>query len=293
MDADFDEATKRVLTHEGGYGWNKKDKGGPTKFGITCYDYAEFLGKKMNSMEAWAPIVRAMPLSDAMSIYRRKYWSGMHCDVMAPGVDYAIYDYGINSGVGRPARVAQTLLKLPLTGRIDVATLAGLKTCNPDKFVDAICDERLQFMHNIRGGEDWAVFGGGWGTRVREVRTVGKAMVKAVIAAPIGPKAQADAAVNAARVAPQATPIAPEAMGKATHVDPQAGSGVKKATIITTAAQTPAHAATHSNVWLAASIIIGTVVIGGVIYYVIRHRQAKAQDTVVLPQHLVGVSLAA
>ena len=43
--------TARMINrYEGGYGWNRADPGGPTKYGITCYDLAEHRGLKMDSM---------------------------------------------------------------------------------------------------------------------------------------------------------------------------------------------------------------------------------------------------
>jgi lysozyme family protein len=61
------------MKYEGNYCWDKGDSGGPTKFGITCYDYAAYKHQKMNSMSAWAPKVRAMTLPEAEDIYITKY----------------------------------------------------------------------------------------------------------------------------------------------------------------------------------------------------------------------------
>src|SRR5215472_2184254 len=60
------------------YGWDKSDPGGPTKYGITCYDLAEFMHEKMDRMARWAPIVNAMTLATADQIYQQKY--AVQCD---------------------------------------------------------------------------------------------------------------------------------------------------------------------------------------------------------------------
>ena len=65
--------SRMIKKYEGGYCWDKGDPGGPTKYGITCYDLAEHRGRKMSSMSTWAPIVRSMPLSEAEEIYAKKY----------------------------------------------------------------------------------------------------------------------------------------------------------------------------------------------------------------------------
>jgi hypothetical protein len=41
---------RMISKYEGGYGWDANDPGGPTKYGITCYDLAEHLGERMTSM---------------------------------------------------------------------------------------------------------------------------------------------------------------------------------------------------------------------------------------------------
>jgi lysozyme family protein len=68
--ADYQPFVERMLgKYEGGYG----DPGGPTKYGITCYDLAEHRHQHMDSMARWAPIVQAMPLSEADDIIDVNY----------------------------------------------------------------------------------------------------------------------------------------------------------------------------------------------------------------------------
>lgn len=156
MQIDYVPFIDRVIhNYEGPYGWNKKDAGGPTKYGITCFDLAEHRGQKMTSMATWAPIVQAMTLSEAEDIYRTKYAVGVKFDGLAAGLDCCTLDYGINSGVSR----AEMVLK-------EYTNLA-----TPADIINAMCDERLRFMHAIRGGQDWIEFGKGWGSRVADVRS--------------------------------------------------------------------------------------------------------------------------
>lgn len=171
MVLDYTPFIDRVIhRYEGGYGWNHKDPGGPTKYGITCYDLAEHRGLKMTSMDKWAPIVRDMPLADAEAIYRVKYAGAIRFDDLPPGIDCVMLDYGINSGCARPLRVARTLLGLP-AGGLDQPLLDAIKKCNPRLFVQHMNQERLRFMHAIRGGTAWSEFGHGWGARVADLDT--------------------------------------------------------------------------------------------------------------------------
>ena len=66
------------------------DPGGPTNFGITCYDLAEERHQTMTSMVAWAPVVRAMPLSEGEIIYATKYATACRFNALNAGSDCVV-----------------------------------------------------------------------------------------------------------------------------------------------------------------------------------------------------------
>lgn len=166
--ATFDEALRRLLAHEGGYADHPSDPGGPTNFGITIHDYRKYV-----KPDASASDVRAMQVSAAKAIYRDKYWHALRCDDLPVGLDYAVFDYGVNSGVSRAAKVLQRLLGLPDTGRMSDAAIAAVKTRSAADLVARLCDERMAFLKSLR---TWPVFGAGWSRRVAEVRRTALAM---------------------------------------------------------------------------------------------------------------------
>ena len=166
--ATYDEALRRLLIHEGGYSNHPSDPGGPTNFGITIHDYRKYV-----KPDADAADVRAMRLDEAKAIYRTKYWNAQRCDALPAGVDYAVFDYGVNSGVGRSAKVLQRVLGLSDDGRVTDAVIAAANRCDAKGLIVGICDERLAFLKRLK---TWPVFGAGWGRRVAEVRSVALAM---------------------------------------------------------------------------------------------------------------------
>jgi len=167
--ANYDEALRRLLVHEGGYTNHPSDPGGPTNFGITIHDYRRYVKRN-----ATAADVRAMRLDEAKAIYRAKYWDALRCDALPPGVDYAVFDYGVNSGIARAAKVLQRCLGIAApTTRIDDGVVRATRSRDAGRLVAAICDERLRFLKGLR---TWPVFGRGWGRRVAEVRRVALAM---------------------------------------------------------------------------------------------------------------------
>lgn len=154
MQADYIPFVDRMIQkYEGPYGWNKKDPGGPTNFGITCFDLAEFEHDKMNSMAEWAPRVQAMSKTVAEQIYATKYATAINFNSLPAGVDVVVMDYAVNSGIGRGAMI---LREFPTIINKDPVTA-----------INAICDERLRFLHGLG---TWPEFGKGWNARVVDLR---------------------------------------------------------------------------------------------------------------------------
>ena len=159
----YDEALRRLLLHEGGYCNHPQDPGGPTNFGITIADYRKYL-----KPGAGADDVRAMRLEEAKAIYRSKYWRALRCDELPAGVDDSIFDYGVNSGVGRAGKVLRRVLGLPDdTWAVNDDVIAEVTRRDPRAVIAAINAERLAFLRGLR---TWPVFGTGWERRVGDVR---------------------------------------------------------------------------------------------------------------------------
>jgi lysozyme family protein len=214
----YDEALRRLLLHEGGYANHPSDPGGPTNFGITIHDYRKYV-----KPDASAADVRAMPLDHAKAIYREKYWDALRCDELPAGLDYAVFDYGVNSGVSRAAKVLHRLLGVPDNGRMSGAVIAAVKARDASELVAAICDERLAFLKSLR---TWRVFGAGWGRRVAEVRRAALAMAKGVADAGAISAAPGRGEVPVAKTARKATTAAViVAGGAAAQSAHQAGAG--------------------------------------------------------------------
>jgi lysozyme family protein len=197
----YDEALSRLLVHEGGYSNHPSDPGGPTNFGITLADARAWWKR-----DATAADVRATPRAVAREIYRTKYWAALRGNDLPAGVDYAVFDYGVNSGIGRAGKVLRRLVGLSdATSAIDDDVLAAVWRRPPRRLIEAICDERLAFLQSLK---TWPVFGNGWGRRVREVRAAALAMVEPPVPAKAGEPAPppADAAPQPPSLPAQAKP---------------------------------------------------------------------------------------
>jgi lysozyme family protein len=165
----YDICLARLLQHEGGYTNHPSDPGGPTNFGITIYDYRKYVRP-----QARAADVKAMTVDEAKAIYRAKYWDAQRCDELPAGVDYAVFDYGVNSGIGRSGKVLRRMLGLAdNTSTVSDAAIAQASARDAKQLIGAICDERLRFLKSLK---TWGVFGKGWGRRVADVRAAALAM---------------------------------------------------------------------------------------------------------------------
>ena len=167
--ADFtcETALNRLLAHESGYTDHPADPGGPTKFGVTIFDYRRYV-----KPDATAADVKGMALDEAKGIYRAKYWATLRCDELPAGLDYAVFDFGVNSGVARAAKTLQRILGVAEDGRIGAITLDAAARA-PGATIEHLCDARLAFLQSLK---TWPVFGKGWARRVSEVKAAALAM---------------------------------------------------------------------------------------------------------------------
>jgi lysozyme family protein len=266
MQANYTPFIARVIQrYEGGYGWDKSDPGGPTKYGITCYDLAEHRGQKMTSMATWAPLVQAMTLQEAEDIYVSKYAAGLYFNTLRSGPDCCILDYGINSGVARPLLAARRLLNFTSTSNPAlIAAINAAHEADPKWFVDAMCQERLAFMHQIRGGAAWAEFGKGWGARVADVDGYSD-----------------NIAAGGTLPIPPAAPVVPHP--KVTHGTPNATTAVvTKAVTAGAGAGAVAHVSGPPS-WVLPAII-GGVVVSSIAFMVYeQYKTAQANLAVTIP----------
>ena len=170
MKTSYEFCLDRVLAHEGGYTNHPADPGGPTNFGITIFDYRKYI-----KPDATAADIRAMKVDEAKTIYRARYWDAQRCDELPAGVDYVVFDYGVNSGTGRSGKVLRRALRLPdHSSIVNDEVIAAAKAAEANARVIAICDERRRFLQSLK---TWTVFGAGWDRRVTEVRSAALAMI--------------------------------------------------------------------------------------------------------------------
>ena len=164
----FDNAFDLMLRHEGGYVNNPADPGGRTNLGVTQKAWEAYVGHTVTEAD-----MRALTPEIVKPFYKAKYWDKVRGDELPDGVDYAVFDLAVNSGVGKAAKVLQSAVGAPADGMIGAKTLAAVNACNAVDLANDICDMRLSFLQSL---STFATFGKGWARRVAEVKAHAAAM---------------------------------------------------------------------------------------------------------------------
>lgn len=183
MKDSFQLALKEVLKDEGGYVNHPKDPGGATNKGITQATYDAFRSPNRS--------VKLITDDEVALIYKSRYWDAVKGDQLPRGLDYAVFDFAVNSGPSKAATYLQQILKVTTDGQIGPKTLEAAQKASVVFTINRLCDDRLAFLKRL---PTWATFGKGWDIRVKRVRANALQMA---YKAPVAPSV------------PPATPVAP------------------------------------------------------------------------------------
>lgn len=155
-----------VFKHEGGFTLHRADPGNWTggKVGVGVLK-----GTKYGISAASFPTldIKNITQAQATEIYRLHYWNMIRGDDLPKGIDYAVLDFAINSGVSRATFFLQRALKVEDDGIIGPETLDAARNADAVTVINDLCNARLAFLKTL----DWTTFGKGWSARVASVRT--------------------------------------------------------------------------------------------------------------------------
>lgn len=173
----YDRAFALVLKHEGGWVDHPADPGGATNLGVTIRTLSDWLGQPATKAE-----VKALTREKVAPIYRRNYWDRVAGDDLPAGVDYAVFDWAVNSGPKRAIIGLQRVVGVADDGRLGPITLTAVRGMDPTAIVNRLNDDRLTFLRQL---STWPTFGKGWSNRVAGVRKDALAMIRSPAAPPI------------------------------------------------------------------------------------------------------------
>lgn len=159
MKENYDFCLQQVLKYEGGYVNHPQDPGGPTNKGVTQDVYDGW--RKAHNQPTQS--VKNISMNEVQGIYRQLYWDKIRGDDLPAGVDMAVFDFAVNSGVSRASKYLQGIVGVPVDGIIGPQTIQATK----DYVAIALTNKRLSFMQSL---SIWPTFGKGWGARINDVK---------------------------------------------------------------------------------------------------------------------------
>lgn len=169
MKKNFGMALKAVLVHEGGYVNHPADPGGATNKGITWRTYNAWRRNRGLPDRH----VKNITDEEVAAIYKAQYWNVIRGDDLPSGLDYAVFDFAVNSGPARAAKFLQRIVNVNADGQIGQITLEAVAKANTKHTINALCDNRLAWLQRLR---HWGTFGRGWTRRVQEVKAMANEM---------------------------------------------------------------------------------------------------------------------
>lgn len=181
MKNSFEEALALVLRHEGGFVNHPDDPGGATNKGVTQATYDAW--RKRQKLPPRS--VRSITAAEVNAIYRRDYWDKVKADDLPAGVDYAVFDFAVNSGPSRAIKFLQRVLGVTDDGKIGPITMAALSDFPPGYVIAELCDARLAWLKRLK---TWPTFGKGWTRRVVDVERAALEMADTLPARPLDPE---------------------------------------------------------------------------------------------------------
>jgi hypothetical protein len=169
MNSNFKQALEYLVKSEGGYVDNPKDPGGRTNLGVTQKVWESWVGRESNEKE-----MRSLTKANVEPLYKRKYWDACRCDDLPTGLDYLVFDFAVNAGVGRSAKTLQSCVGVSVDGQIGNQTIEATKKIAPSDLIEQFSEAKINFYKSL---VTFPTFGKGWLNRVEEVKTTALKMV--------------------------------------------------------------------------------------------------------------------
>jgi len=177
MNANWQQAFEQMLKSEGGFTDDERDKGnklpngrkGSTMLGVTQYNWEAHVGHQVTHDD-----MRKLTPADVEPLYKKKYWDVVRADELPSGIDYLVFDMGVNAGPGRSVKLLQTAVGVTPDGGFGPMTMAAVQAADPVKLIEDFSQAKEDFY---RGLDDFPVYGTGWLNRVADVKLKASSML--------------------------------------------------------------------------------------------------------------------
>lgn len=170
-------AFEQMLKSEGGFTDDERDNGnklpdgrkGSTMLGVTQFNWEQHVGHQVTHDD-----MRKLTAADVEPLYKKKYWDVVRADELPSGIDYLVFDMGVNAGPGRSIKLLQTAVCVTPDGGFGPMTMAAVQAIDPVTLIERFSAEKVVFYRSL---DSFAVYGTGWLNRVADVKVKASAML--------------------------------------------------------------------------------------------------------------------
>jgi len=175
----WDKSFELVIKSEGGFTNDQNDPGnrmpdgrqGCTIWGCTQKTWEAYVGHQVTQDD-----IRKLTKEDVKPLYKKEYWDKVSGDSLPVGIDYLLFDFGINAGPKTSVKTLQKALKLSDDGVLGPNTMLAVKTADPIALAKKFGSEKIHHYENL---PTYPRYGKGWLARVAQVEKVAIEMIGA------------------------------------------------------------------------------------------------------------------
>ena len=176
MKNNFESSLALVLKSEGGFTSDIHDNGnklpdgraGSTNLGVTQANWEAFVGHPVT----WDNM-KALKAETVAPFYKRKYWDMAHCDDLPTGLDYLMFDFAVNAGVGRAIKTLQTAIGVTADGALGPLSLSAINNLEPKLLIERFTDAKEKFYKSLNN----PTYERGWLARVEQTEKSAMLMI--------------------------------------------------------------------------------------------------------------------
>jgi lysozyme family protein len=168
MQSNWKKSFDLILGAEGGYANDPHDTGGMTNLGVTRAVWEQWVGRPSNEKE-----MRSLTAAMVEPLYHRNFWDACKCDSMPTPIDYLVFDFAVNAGVGRSAKTLQSVVGTTQDGAIGPETLKAVNRMNVRDLIEMFSHAKIEYYKSLHN----QYYETGWLNRVATVKTAALSMV--------------------------------------------------------------------------------------------------------------------
>jgi lysozyme family protein len=177
MKENWERSFELMLGSEGGFSDDPRDNGnklpdgrpGSTMLGVTQYNWENWAGHQVTHEQ-----MKKLKPEDVKPFYKKKFWDACRCNDLPEGIDYLVFDFAVNAGVGRSAKTLQSAVGATPDGSIGPLTLAAVAKQSETELIDNFSAAKVDFYVGLNN----PTYEDGWLNRVKHVRTAALGMAE-------------------------------------------------------------------------------------------------------------------